>query len=92
MKVTVSYMAQLKRAVGISQETVEVTEGATVQNLLLDTLCENMPNLARTILGEDGAFRSILLVFIGDKQADLVKPFTLNDGDEVTLMFPIAGG
>jgi hypothetical protein len=48
--------------------------------------------LCETIKNADGSFREILLVFVGDRQVDLAKPFELGDGDEVSLMFPIAGG
>ncbi len=92
MQVAVSYMSQLKKAAGTSREVVEVEAGTTVQDFLLSTICTRYAGVARTILEESGALRSVLLVFVGDRQADLQTPLPLNDGDEVTLMMPIAGG
>lgn len=92
MKITVSYMSQLKKAAGKSRESVEIDAGTTVQDLLLRTICPRYDGVARAILEEGDVFRSILLVFVGDQQADIRTPLPLNDGDEVTLMLPIAGG
>ncbi|MEJ2632839.1 MAG: MoaD/ThiS family protein [Acidihalobacter sp.] len=92
MKVSVSYMSQLKKAAGTSREIVEVDTGTTVEDFLLRTLCTRSADMARAILEENGKLRSILLVFVGDRQADLQAPTPLKEGDEVTLMMPIAGG
>lgn len=92
MQITINYMSQLKKAAGIGQETLTVEDASTVQRFLAEAVCPHRTRLCETIREQDGAFRGILLVFVGDEQIDLDTPVTLNDGDEVTIMFPIAGG
>ena len=92
MQVNVSYLSQLKKAAGVAQETITIDNPCTVQELLSDTVCPRRVQLCETIRNGDGSFREILLVFVGDRQVDLATPFELGDGDEVTVMFPIAGG
>jgi molybdopterin converting factor small subunit len=92
MQVNVSYLSQLKKAAGVGREKVTVEKPCTVQQLLSDAVCPRRIQLCETIRNGDGSFRDILLVFVGDRQVDLATPFELRDGDEVTVMFPIAGG
>lgn len=92
MQIDVQYMSQLKKAAGVPQETLEVDGPCTVQQILTESVCSRRTRLSDTIREEDGSFRDILLVFVGDKQVDLATPFDLRDGDEMTIMFPIAGG
>jgi len=92
MQVNVSYLSQLKKAAGVAQETITVDGPCTVQQLLSDAVCRRRVELCAAIRNGDGSFRDILLVFVGDRQVDLAVPFGLGDGDEVTVMFPIAGG
>jgi molybdopterin converting factor small subunit len=90
MRVTVHYMAQLKRAAGAASEIVEMQDGGTVAELL-----------ARLTQGRDGGFRNLvvdggdaphpsLLVFVNDEQARGDR--LLRDGDQVTLLTPMSGG
>ena len=92
MDINVIYMSQLKKAAGVPQETIRVEGPCTVQRLLTETVCPRRARLCETIRERDGSFRPILLTFVGDQQVDLSTPFDLNDGDDLTLMFPIAGG
>ena len=92
MEINVFYMSQLKKAAGVPQETIQVEGPCTVQRLLTESVCPRRARLCEIIRDHDGSFRPILLTFVGDEQVDLATPFHLNDGDEVTLMFPIAGG
>lgn len=92
MEININYMSQLKKAAGVPQETLTVDNPCTVQQLLEDSICPQRVKLCETIREPDGSFRPILLVFVGDRQVDLDIPYDLRDGDEVTIMFPIAGG
>jgi molybdopterin converting factor small subunit len=92
MQININYMAQLKKAAGVPQETVAVENPCTVQKLIAESVCPRRTQLCKMIREQDGSFRSILLVFVGDNQIDLEAPFDLRDNDNVTIMFPIAGG
>ena len=89
MKVAVRYMAQLRQAAGV---TTEVVEAATTLADLLGVLADRRgAALRRLLLRDDGPPQPTLLVFVGDEQAN-VAGTTLREGDEVTLLSPIAGG
>jgi molybdopterin converting factor small subunit len=92
MRINITYLSQLKKAAGVAQETITVENPCTVQELLSNSVCPRRTQLGEAIRSADGSFRDILLVFVGDRQVDLGAPCALGDGDEVTMMFPIAGG
>jgi molybdopterin converting factor small subunit len=90
MQVTVHYVAQLRRAAGCATERVNVDADGTVATLL-DRLSANHGDSVRTLLvGADGMPHPSLLVFVGEQPAAASQP--LHDGDEVTVLTPIAGG
>ena len=90
MHVTVHYFAQLRRAVDRTEERVEMEPGSTVARLLRRLSDLHGEAVRSLLLGADGASRPSLLVFIDEQPAD---PETeLGDGDEVTLLTPMAGG
>ncbi len=92
IKVHVSYMAQVKKMVGISSEDVEIDSKCTAQEMIQDQLCKKYPNMAEYILGKDGMIRPIILVFVGDDKLEVHIPRKLKNGDEITIMSPITGG
>jgi len=92
MEIQVVYVAQVKTASGVSGETVRLEEGATSRSLL-DRLVESRGQEFRDLLLDDqGALRKSILVFRGDEQIDSPAETPLADGDEITLMSPLAGG
>lgn len=92
MQVTVSYMSQLKNVAGVPRETFTIDGEINIKDLVLNKICTRHGNFARAVLEPDGSLRPILVVFVGDMQVDMQAPCRLSDGDEITLMFPIAGG
>src|SRR5688572_5901902 len=90
MRVTVHYLAQMKRAAGCATEAVEITDGASVQNLLA-LLSDKHGSALRTLLLDD-AKRPLksLLLFIGDEHARCEQP--LRHDDVVTILTPMSGG
>src|SRR5262245_58811524 len=88
VKITVKYMAQLKRAAGIDGEEVELRAGCTVE-VLVRRLAEREAVRGLLIDGDDKPQRA-LLVFVGDEQVDRRR--TLHDNDHITLLTPMAGG
>jgi molybdopterin converting factor small subunit len=90
MRVTVHYMAQIKRVAGCSTEPVELPVGSSLADLVLQ-LAEHHGGAVRTMLLDETATpRKSLLYFIGEEHAELTR--RLCDGDAVTLLTPMAGG
>ena len=88
MNVVVRYFAQLRQAAGRADERVSLPGPCCVADLVKHLAQTN--ERLRGVLLDGGDVRASLLVFVGDEQAGKQRP--LNDGDEVTLMTPIAGG
>jgi molybdopterin converting factor small subunit len=89
MTVTVRYLAQLKQAAGRPAEQVPVDAPCTVADFIV-LLARQQARLGSTLLDAGGGVQRTLLIFVGEEQA--APDRILRDGDEVTLMTPIAGG
>jgi molybdopterin converting factor small subunit len=89
MIVSVRYLAQVKQAAGCSCEQRSLDAGCRVEDLI-GLLARGNDSLRRMLLTGDGRVQPTLLIFVGDEQARGDR--LLDDGDEVTLMTPIAGG
>jgi molybdopterin converting factor small subunit len=92
MRVTVHYLAQLRRATKLAVESVELGAPATLGELLVLLVQTHGDQLRKLLLDEAGGPRSSLLVFINDEQTDHPRNCFLKDGDSVTFLSPIAGG
>jgi molybdopterin converting factor small subunit len=90
MRVTVHYLAQIKRAVGCAVEEFHAPEPATLRELLALVADRHGPGLRPLLLDEQARPVKSLLFFIGDEHADPCRP--LHDGDTVTILAPMAGG
>lgn len=91
MRVTVHYMAQIKRTAGCSSEEVETPGDAATLGAFLQALGNRHgPALRTLLLDEANEPRKSLLFFVGDEHADLAQP--LRDGDSVTILVPMSGG
>ncbi len=91
MKIAVRYMAQLRHAAGVVTEEIELNGGQKPADLLHLLAERHGTALRRLLLTADGKPQPTLLVFVGDDQANTAGTI-LRDGDEVTLLSPIAGG
>lgn len=88
MKVRVRYLAQLRQSAGKLAEDIDLPEGSCV-SALLNLVGQHYPSL-RHILLADGRVQRTILIFLGDEQTAAEQ--VLRDGDEITLLTPIAGG
>lgn len=92
MTVTVYYCAQIKQAVGMAEEKVEVGANCTAQGLIKILADDHGEPLRNFLLDDDGALRMNNLLVVGDEQVPWNVPRVLEDGDRVTLLPPISGG
>jgi molybdopterin converting factor small subunit len=92
MQVTIQYSGQLKLAVGLADERLELPEGATLEELVRE-LAERHDNGARRFfVDEAGAPQPTLMLVVNNRQVPAGTRQALADGDEVMLLQPISGG
>jgi molybdopterin converting factor small subunit len=92
MKVVVRYLAQLKQAAGRASEAVEVEAPCPAHELVARLAERHGPPLRPLLLTPAGRLQPTVLVFVGDQQVGAGQERLLRDGDELTLLTPIAGG
>lgn len=93
MKVRVQYTAQLRAAVGMSEEVIEISEGQCLADLLNQLATTH--SAARThFLTETGQARPSLLIVVNDSAVPAREATTtvLHLDDVVALLPPIGGG
>jgi molybdopterin converting factor small subunit len=88
--ITVHYSAQARQAAGTSVERVELPVPASLPDLLA-RIADRHAALGPIVLG-DGTGKAGVMIFVGDRQIRSCDRNTLRDGDEITLLPPIAGG
>jgi molybdopterin converting factor small subunit len=92
MKITIHFMGQLRQFAGTDQEVRDVADGASLSDVLEAAAAGHDEKFRGLLFDEDGLPRPSVLVLHGDAPVDREAPPALNDGDEITLMPPIAGG
>ena len=92
MQVTVEFTAQIRRAAGVSQEQVEVLDGSTVADLIIQIANQHGDDLKRLLVTDNGSPQPTLLAFVRDQQVRWAEPDVLQPADVVTLLSPISGG
>ncbi len=88
MKITFSYFAQIRQTAGTESETVSVADGITVLAAL--KALEHGEEFNGLLFDESGALRSVILLVVNDVPA--AQEAVLNDGDQVRVFSPVAGG
>lgn len=93
MRVRVRFYGVAYDEVGEREQTVDLSEGSTV-NRLLAVLVKGTPNLKSLVYDEGGVFRDYLEVAVN--QTDIIGlsglETVLKEGDLVFIMPPIGGG
>lgn len=94
MKLRVQYTAQLRAAVGRTEEDVDLPESSNVAELLVHLATHRGRDAKPHLITDDGqAQPSLLLVVNGSAVPAREATMTmLKPGDVVTLLPPIAGG
>jgi MoaD family protein len=81
MKIRVQFYAQLRDLIGMRDTDLDVTEGATVQDLL------------ETIYTQQPALRSHdKTILVGAGVEFVERNYHLKPGDEIAIMPPVQGG
>lgn len=89
MRVTVNYLAQVRRAVGRAEEILDTVPDGTLADLVR-LLASEHPAAANMLLDATGHPSRSLLFFVNDApfDADALLPNPAN----VTILAPMAGG
>jgi sulfur-carrier protein len=90
MRMTVQYLAQIKRAAGRSMEHVEAPDGITLRDLVRYLGGRDDRALHALLLDKEEEPHGSLLFFVGEEHAELSRP--LCDGDALTILTPMSGG
>ncbi len=92
MRVTIIYTTQLRAALGLASESVELPTGASIA-VLLDFLAGRHGEAFRTlVLGSDGQILPSILLAVNDQQILDPANQPLASGDEVMILSAISGG
>lgn len=95
LKVNVQFFAAVRELVGLREETLELTNGATVRNLL-DLLVESHGKRFRDYIYDPktNELRRSLQILVGDKPTSALNGLAtvLTDGGVLAIIPPVGGG
>lgn len=92
MQIKIKYNAQLKKEAGIGDEVLNLQSGQSFDDLL-NIISDKHSNGFRNVIFDDqNRRRRSLLTIRNGTQINGEETLKLNDGDEILLMSPIAGG
>ncbi len=92
MNVSIRYMAQLKHAAGVAREQATLDAACSPHELVTRRAACHGEALHRLLLDGAGRLHPTILLFVGDEQATPAAGYLLKDGDQITVLAPIAGG
>ena len=92
MKITLRYTSQLATAAGRSEETVEVSDGTHLVDLLESVAGNHGSEFSKFVLSDEGNPVTTLVVALNGAQVDLGKDIPLERGAEVILITTMSGG
>lgn len=92
MKVYVRFLGFLTQTLGSSEITLELRDGASLEDLL-NVITERGKEVKRALLDEEGGLPWNILVLINQREAGVLGGLKarLKDGDEVTVV-PVSHG
>lgn len=92
VRVTIKYFGQLRRITELESEECELKAETTVEVALATLAGRYGTDYGSIVLSEGGGLRPSVIVVVNGATADKKCPPVLNDGDEVLVFSPIAGG
>ena len=92
MKIDIKYFAQIKREAGKQSAELELKPGTTLQQCIKEVSGINNVGFKNIIFDEFGSYRNAIILVVNSVQVRYDENPEMNDGDELMLMSPIAGG
>jgi molybdopterin converting factor small subunit len=92
MRVVIHYRAQMKQVTGVACDEIELADGANVLDAIRHAAERHGEPLRRLVLDDAGGLLDSLLLFVGEEQIAAARLRAICDGDEITLLAPMAGG
>jgi len=92
MQVTLEYFAQVRQAAGVESEQVQPADGTDIVTLLTELADRHGEAFRGLVLTEAGAIRPSLVVLVNGHAVSRDEPQPLADGDQITILSPMAGG
>ena len=92
MHVTLNYFAQVRQAAGVEAEQVQLDDDTDVLGAVEEVAERHGKDLRGLVLDESGAIRPSLMVLVNGQSLSAGQSLALADGDEITILSPIAGG
>ncbi|MFA4647112.1 MoaD/ThiS family protein [Pyrococcus kukulkanii] len=89
MKVKVKYLARFRMLAGIDEEVLELSEGATVEDLI-EEIKKRHPKFREEVFGEGFDEDSDVNIAVNGRYVSWDEK--LNDGDVVGIFPPVSGG
>lgn len=91
-KVTINYLGQLEQFAGRPSDTREFRARIRLPDLLAELAGHYGEDFRRMVMDEAGRPRASLLIVMNGEAINRASDPEFKDGDEVTLLPPIAGG
>jgi MoaD family protein len=91
MTVSITFFGLARQFAGTSSEQIELAADADTR-VLVDALAERYPRLRDLLLHADGSFRRNVLLSINGAAPEQALDRALADGDDISVIPPVAGG
>ncbi|MFP6718742.1 MAG: MoaD/ThiS family protein [Candidatus Poribacteria bacterium] len=92
MKITIEYSAQIRHAIGLSEETISLEDSQLLHDLILHLAEKHGQPFKDLVLDTKGNLSRMILASVNGEQVRVGTSAGLKDGDWVNLMSPISGG
>ena len=92
MKVTVNYYGQLKQITNKDSESCDLSEQTDLNQMLAGLASQYGDKFKDFVFDQAGEIRVSLMISVNDNVVDKKPAPCLKDGDEVSILTPIAGG
>lgn len=92
MKICIRYTAQLKMALGLDAEEIEVPPGGSLQDLLQQLRQRHPQEVEQYVFSAQGELLPGVLLCLDEKHAGRDLSVSLQEGEEVTLLSVVSGG